>query len=156
MERGFMYLFAIIDWHSRRIVGWEISSTLDTGFCISALKRAISENGVCPEIINTDQGCQFTSEEWFNVASEHGIKLSMDGKGRWVDNVLIERFWRTIKYEDIYLHSYENGHELQKGVAAFICRYNSDRPHVEHDIFTPDEVYKGTCDEVKRRITDAA
>lgn len=141
MRRGFMYLFAIMDWHSRKIVSWEISNTLDTSFCIKALKRALLISG-SPEIINTDQGCQFTSDEWINSLQGAGITISMDGKGRWIDNVMIERFWRSIKYEDIYLKSYENAVELEKGVASYIDRYNLYRPHASLNNATPEEVYR--------------
>lgn len=140
MKRGFMYLFAIMDWHSRKILSWELSNSLETTFCLNALQRAICRYGK-PEILNTDQGCQFTSEEWINSLQTHQICISMDGKGRWLDNVMIERFWRTIKYEDIYLKSYENGAELEKGVSAFIERYNMLRPHASLGGATPDEVY---------------
>lgn len=141
MRRGFMYLFAIMDWHSRKIVSWEISNTLDTSFCLKALKRALLISG-SPEIINTDQGCQFTSDEWINSLQGAGITISMDGKGRWIDNVMIERFWRSIKYEDIYLKSYENAVELEKGVASYIDRYNLYRPHASLNNATPEEVYR--------------
>lgn len=140
MRRGFMYLFAIIDWYSRRIVDWEISTTLDTEFCIRCLKRALLKN-TKPVIFNTDQGCQFTSAKWTTLLKENGIAISMDGKGRWIDNVIIERFWRSIKYEDIFLKSYENPRELGKGIRAYINRYNTRRPHESLADETPDEVY---------------
>ena len=100
MRRGYMYLFAILDWYSRKVVAWELSITLDTDFCLRCLKRAIRLHGN-PEIMNTDQGCQFTSENWIKSLKDKGIVVSMDGKGRWIDNVIVERFWRSIKYEDI-------------------------------------------------------
>jgi putative transposase len=140
MRKGFAYLFAIIDWYSRKIVDWEISTTLDTEFCIQCLNRAVSKHGQ-PEIFNTDQGCQFTSKKWISQLKEYGVAISMDGKGRWVDNVMIERFWRTIKYEDIYLQSYENPRCLAKGIASFIQRYNAVRPHESLSYATPDEIY---------------
>lgn len=140
MKRGFMYLFAIIDWYSRRIVDWELSTTLDKEFCTRCLKRALLSN-TKPEIFNTDQGCQFTSAKWTTLLKENGIAISMDGKGRWVDNVIIERFWRSIKYEDIYLKSYENPRELGKGIRAYIHRYNTRRPHESLADATPNEVY---------------
>lgn len=140
LRRGFMYLFAIMDWYSRKIIAWELSSTLDTGFCLNALKRALKTSGT-PEIFNTDQGCQFTSKEWRHTLDDFGITISMDGKGRWLDNVMIERFWRSIKYEDIYLKSYENGLELEKGIQAYITRYNNNRPHESLADATPDEIY---------------
>ena len=140
MRRGFMYLFAIMDWYSRRIIAWELSNTLDTGFCLTTLNRALKTSGT-PEIFNTDQGCQFTSEEWRNTLDGAGIVISMDGRGRWIDNVMIERFWRSIKYEDIYLKSYENGLELKDGIHAYITRYNHYRPHESLGDATPDEIY---------------
>jgi putative transposase len=142
MRRGFMYLFAVMDWYSRKILSWELSNTLDTAFCLSALQRAVAAYG-CPEIANTDQGCQFTSELWRDYLVENGIRQSMDGRGRWVDNVVIERFWRTIKYEDIYLKSYENPVELETGVAEFIVHYNGNRPHQSLAGLRPDDVYSG-------------
>jgi len=142
MRRGFMYLFAILDWYSRKVVAWELSTTLDTDFCLRCLDRALRLHGK-PEIMNTDQGCQFTSESWLNRLKDKGITISMDGKGRWIDNVIVERFWRSIKYEDIYLKSYENPRELSKGIGAYIRRYNTVRPHQSLDGYTPEEVYAG-------------
>lgn len=140
MRRGFMYLFAIIDWHSRKIIDWELSTTLDTEFCLRCLKRALTTHER-PEIINSDQGCQFTSREWIECLQNADIKISMDGKGRWLDNVAIERFWRSIKYEDIYLYSYENPQKLAHGIRAYILRYNGRRPHASLFGATPDEMY---------------
>ncbi len=117
MRKGFVYLFAIIDWYSIKIVDWEISTTLDTEFCLHCLNRAVSRHDK-PEIFNTDQGGQFTSKKWISQLKEYGVTISMDGKGRWIDNVMIERFWRTIKYEDIYLKSYENPRVLGKGISG--------------------------------------
>jgi putative transposase len=142
MRRGFMYLFAVIDWYSRKVMSWELSNTLDTDFCLKGLRRAVAEYGH-PEIVNTDQGCQFTSNDWGNYLKGENIRQSMDGRGRWVDNVMIERFWRTIKYEDIYLQSYENPLELEKGIGRFVERYNSDRPHQSLGGHSPDAVYSG-------------
>lgn len=142
MRRGYVYLFAIMDWYSRRIIDWEISTTLDTAFCILCLKRALNDFGA-PEIMNTDQGCQFTSEMWIDCLQDAGVTISMDGKGRWVDNVMIERFWRSIKYEDIYLKSYENPKMLTQGISAYVLRYNTIRPHESLDDKTPDEIYRG-------------
>lgn len=143
MARGFMYLFAVMDWHSRKVLAWELSNTLDTGFCLRALEKAVESAGTVPEILNTDQGCQFTSDEWTGRLKELGITISMDGKGRWLDNVVIERFWRSIKYEDIYLKSYENGWELERGIEAYMMRYNCKRPHQSLEDATPEEVYGG-------------
>ena len=142
MRRGYMYLFAIMDWYSRKIIDWELSNTLDTTFCLTCLRRALKLYGA-PEIFTTDQGCQFTSEKWISCLKDADITNSMDGKGRWLDNVVIERFWRSIKYEDIYLKSYESPNELHKGNDLYISRYNSERPHQSLDNATPDEVYEG-------------
>lgn len=142
MRRGFMYLFAIMDWYSRKIIAWELSNTLDTDFCLAALKRALEKFGI-PEIMNTDQGCQFTSDEWIKSLQSSGITISMDGKGRWLDNVAIERFWRSIKYEDIYLKSYENARELEHGINDYMHRYNWHRPHQSLENRTPEEIYTG-------------
>lgn len=143
MTRGFMYLFAVIDWHSRRVLSWELSNTLDTGFCLRGLQKAIELTGAVPEILNTDQGCQFTSTDWTGRLKELGISISMDGKGCWLDNVIIERFWRSIKYEDIYLRSYENGWELERGIESYMMHYNYDRPHQSLRGATPEEIYTG-------------
>ena len=142
MRRGSMYLFAIMDWHSRKIIDWELSNTLDLSFCLACLKRAIKHSGI-PEIMNTDQGSQFTSDQWISLLKNNGIIISMDGKGRWLDNVAIERFWRSIKYEDIYLKSYETVNELAKGVKTYITRYNQYRPHQSLNEATPEEIYSG-------------
>ncbi len=142
MHRGYMYLFAIMDWYSRKVIDWELSNTLDHLFCLDCLKRAIIHSGI-PEIMNTDQGCQFTSEPWISKLTELGITISMDGKGRWLDNVAIERFWRSIKYEDIYLKSYESVRDLAKGIKSYIIRYNQYRPHQSLKEATPQEIYSG-------------
>ena len=140
MQKGFMYLFAIVDWYSRKIIAWELSNTLDAEFCRRCLKRALLLHG-SPEIMNTDQGCHFTSDKWQKILTDVDIKISMDGKGRWIDNVIIERFWRTIKYEDIYLQSYCSPNELERGVARFMLRYNSIRPHDSLNGQTPEDAY---------------
>lgn len=141
MQRGYMYLFAILDWFSMKVLAWELSTTLDTDYCVRCLDRAIKLHGK-PGIMNTDQGCQFTSEKWFSRLKCADVTISMDGKGRWLDNVMVERFWRTIKYEDIYLKSYENPRELEKGVNAFVLRYNTIRPHQSLEGKTPTEVHE--------------
>ncbi len=145
MARGFMYLFAIIDWRSRKVLAWELSNTLDTSFCLEGLRKAIESTGTVPEILNTDQGCKFTSTEWTERFKELNISISMDGKGRCLDNVIIERFWRSLKYEDIYLKSYENGWELECGIKLYMMRYNCERPHQSLESATPEEVYSGTA-----------
>jgi len=142
MRHGYMYLFAVMDWHSRKIIDWELSNTLDLSFCLDCLKRSTQHSGI-PEIMNTDQGSQFTSDQWISYLKDNGITISMDGKGRWLDNVAIERFWRSIKYEDIYLKSYETISELVKGIGSYITRYNQYRPHQSLNEATPEEIYSG-------------
>jgi putative transposase len=139
MKRGFMYLVAVIDWYSRRVLSWRISNSLENGFCIDALNDAL-KNGK-PEIFNTDQGSQFTSKDFTGVLEKNGIKISMDGKGRALDNVFIERLWRSVKYEDIFLHSYENGAELYSGLQKYFEFYNKERLHSSLDWQVPDEIY---------------
>ena len=140
MERGFMYLTVVMDWHSRRVLSWELSNTLDEGFCVEALRCALSKGK--PEIFNTDQGSQFTGNAFTGVLEGAGVKISMDGKGRWVDNVMVERLWRTLKYEYIYLHSFTGGTELRRGLEEWFRHYNAERIHSALDWDTPDEVYK--------------
>ena len=143
MQKGYMYLFAILDWYSRKVIAWKLSNTLDTSFCLETLNDAVNQSGVVPEFFNTDQGCQFTSDEWTGRLKEQGITISMDGKGRWLDNVIVERFWRSIKYEDIYLKSYETAWDLEIGIEDYIMRYNLYRPHQSLDNATPHEIYEG-------------
>jgi len=143
MRRGFLYLVAILDWHSRKVLAWEVSNTLDTAFCLRALQRAISLSGTCPQIMNTDQGTQFTSDEWTGFLKQRGISISMDGKGAWRDNVIIERFWRSLKYEDVYLRSYADGQKLADGLQRYIQHYNERRPHQSLGNATPHEIYSG-------------
>jgi putative transposase len=140
MAKGFMYLVAIMDWHSRRVLSWRVSNTLDTDFCIEALEEALQRFGA-PEIFNTDQGAQFTSAAFTGVLKERGIKISMDGKGRWLDNVFVERLWRSVKYENVYLHAYETPIELRAGLARYFTFYNTRRRHSALDRRTPDAVY---------------
>ncbi len=140
MAKGFMYLVAIMDWHSRRVLSWRVSNTLDTDFCIEALEEALQRFGA-PEIFNTDQGSQFTSEAFTGVLKDHGVAISMDGKGRWVDNVFVERLWRSVKYEDVYLRAYETPTELRAGLARYFEFYNTRRRHSALDRRTPDAVY---------------
>ena len=140
MAKGFMYLVAIMDWHSRRVLSWRVSNTLDTDFCIEALEEAVQRFGA-PQIFNTDQGSQFTSEAFTGVLKKHGIEISMDGKGRWVDNVFVERLWRSVKYEDVYLHAYETPAALRAGLERYFKFYNTRRRHSTLDRRTPDEVY---------------
>ena len=140
IKRGFLYLVAIMDWYSRKVLSWRISNTMDAGFCVEALRDAIRQYGK-PEIFNTDQGSQFTSFSFTNALKEHGIKISMDGKGRWMDNVFIERLWRSLKYECVYLHNFENGKEAKSLIGNWMAHYNLSRPHSTFDGQTPHEVY---------------
>lgn len=142
MARGFMYLVAVMDWHTRKVLSWRLSNTMDSAFCVEALEEALSRFGP-PEIFNTDQGAQFTSEAFTGVLKRHGITLSMDGKGRWVDNVFVERLWRSVKYEDIYLKAYETPKALQEGLKKYFHFYNTRRRHTALDRRTPDAVYFG-------------
>jgi putative transposase len=140
LARGFMYLVAIMDWHSRKVLSWRVSNTLDADFCVEALKDAISRYG-CPEIFNTDQGSQFTSKEFTDVLKDNGIKISMDGRGRCQDNIFVERLWWTLKYHYVYLRTFENGSELRKGLKHWFEYYNQERFHQSLGNLTPDEVY---------------
>jgi len=139
LKTGFLYLVAIIDWYSRYIISWRISNTLDSRFCLEALKEALQSES--PEIFNSDQGVQFTSEIFTSVLEKKGVKISMDGKGRAIDNIFIERFWRSLKYEDIYIKRYENGKEASTGIASYIAFYNSRRPHQSLRYRTPLEMH---------------
>lgn len=140
MRRGFLYLVAIMDWASRKVLSWRLSNTLDADFCVAALEEALQRYGR-PEIFNTDQGSQFTSYAFTTVLKEAGTRISMDGKGRWMDNIMIERLWRSIKYECIYLHAFETGSEARAGINRWVNHYNSMRPHSSLDDRTPDEAY---------------
>jgi putative transposase len=141
VQGGFAYLCAVIDWRSRCVLAWELSNTLDAAFCVRVLKKAIQLHGV-PEIFNTDQGCQFTSAEFTGVLLAHGIKISMDGKGRCLDNVFVERLWRSVKYEEVYLKAYANVLEAERSLGTYFRFYNESRPHSSHDGQTPWEVYR--------------
>lgn len=141
MPNGFMYLVALIDVYSRYVVGWALSNTLETGFCIDALKSGLAHTK--PEIINSDQGCQFTSDEWVNFLRTQGIKVSMTGKGRCADNIYIERFWRSFKREEFYLNEYQSVKGLKKAIGAYIEFYNQRRWHQSLEYKTPAEVYFG-------------
>jgi putative transposase len=140
MAHGFVYLVAVIDWFSRRVLAWKMSITMDTSFCIEALDEAISKHGK-PEIFNTDQGSQFTSEVFTGRLKEEGIAISMGGKERWCDNVFVERFWKSIKYEYVYLHAYESVQKVRTKIGGYIDFYNSTRPHSSLNALTPDQVY---------------
>ncbi len=140
MKRGFVYLVAIVDWFSRRVLAWRLSITLEVDFCIIALKEALFQYGK-PDIFNTDQGSQFTSIAFTDVLKKAGIDISMDGKGAWRDNVFVERLWRTIKYEEVYLHAYQNVPEARAAIGKYLTFYNSKRPHSSLDRQTPDQSY---------------
>lgn len=140
MPRGWLYLVAIMDWHSRKVLAWRLSNTLDVDFCLEALREALATYGT-PEILNTDQGTQFTSTAFTEALQKAGVRISMDGRGRWVDNVMIERVWRTLKYEEVYLKSYESVAEAHAGIGSFFRRYNQERGHSSLNRQTPDQVY---------------
>jgi putative transposase len=140
LSKGFVYLAAIMDWASRKVLSWRLSNTLDTSFCLDALEEAIEQFG-CPEIFNSDQGCQFTSEAFTSKLKEHDIKISMDGRGRWMDNVFIERLWKSVKYEEVYLKAYDSIAIARKELRDYFAFYNRVRRHQGLNKKSPDEVY---------------
>ncbi len=140
LQRGFLYLVAVMDWASRKVLSWRLSNTLDPSFCVEALEEALEHYGA-PEIFNTDQGSQFTSVDFTDVLKEAGIRISMDGKGRWMDNIFIERLWRSLKYEQVYLSEYATGTQARAGIGWWIDFYNERRPHSSLNDRTPDEAY---------------
>ena len=139
MARGFLYLVAIMDWYSRYVLAWKLSNTMDVDFCVEALAEALGKGR--PEVFNTDQGSQFTSEAFTGMLLGQGIQISMDGKGRYLDNIFVERLWRSIKYEEVYLKAYQNGSEARTGVGGYLEFYNQQRPHQALDYRTPAEMY---------------
>jgi putative transposase len=139
MHKGFLYLVVIMDWYSRYILSWRLSNTMDSDFCVEALKEALQQGQ--PEIFNTDQGSQFTSQEFVGILESRGIKVSMDGSGRYVDNLFIERLWRTLKYEEVYLRAYQDATEARGSLAKYIAFYNLERPHQSLKYKTPAEEY---------------
>jgi putative transposase len=141
MGRGFLYLVAVIDWASRAVLSWRLSNTMDVSFCVDALEDALSRFGK-PQICNTDQGSQFTSMAFTGVLERAGVLISMDGRGRWMDNVFIERVWRSLKHEDVYLKGYADGRELHEGLSDWIAFYNEERPHQAHGYRTPMAVWR--------------
>jgi putative transposase len=145
MRRGFLYLVAVMDWFSRRVLAWRLSNTMDADFCIEALHEAMARFGR-PAIFNTDQGSQFTSPRFTEVLAEAGVRISMDGRGRWLDNVFIERLWRSLKYECIYLNAFETGSQARAGIGGWITYYNGSRPHTALGGRTPAEVYTTPAD----------
>ena len=139
MARGFLYLVAIIDWYSRYVLSWRLSNTLDADFCVEALEEALRKG--TPEIFNTDQGSQFTCEAFTGILKAHGIKISMDGKGSYNDNLFIERLWRTVKYEEVYLRAYQGGRDARESLGEYFHFYNIERPHQAFGYRTPAEVF---------------
>ena len=139
MARGFLYLVAIIDWHSRYVLAWRLSNTLDTSSCVETLQEALKKGK--PDIFNTDQGSQFTSEAFTGLLQQYGIRISMDGKGSYNDNLFIERLWRTVKYEEVYLKAYEDGREARVSLGNYFRFYNTERPHQALDYLTPAELF---------------
>jgi putative transposase len=144
MRRGFLYLMAIIDWFSRYVLAWRLSNTLDTAFCIDALEEALSGSRK-PDIFNSDQGCQFTSKAFTGLLKARDIAISMDGRGRAFDNIFIERLWWAVKYEEVYLHAYDNGRAAHDGLSRYFLFYNVERPHQSLDYRTPSELYLGAA-----------
>lgn len=140
MRRGFLYLVAIMDWYSRKVLSWRLSNSMDADFCLEALKEAIARYGA-PEIYNSDQGSQFTSGTWIDVLTDAKAKISMDGKGAWLDNRMIERLWRSLKYECVYLNAFETGSDARAGIGKWMTFYNSERPHSTHGLLTPNEAH---------------
>ena len=140
MRKGFLYLVAIMDWHSRKVLSWRLSNSLDAAPCVEALDEALANYGT-PEIFNSDQGCQFTSEDFTGVLKDNGIKISMDGKGRWMDNVFIERLWRSLKYEEVYLKAYDSVAQARQGIDDWLVFYNEERRHASLNRMTPHQVY---------------
>lgn len=143
MQQGFMYLVAIIDWYSRYVVAWELSNTLEISFVLEVVKKAL-KTGI-PEYWNSDQGSHFTSSQYINILEELKINVSMDGKGRALDNIFIERFWRSVKYEEIYLNEYETPRQLRQSIVKYINFYNLERPHQSLKYKTPKAIYTGEC-----------
>jgi putative transposase len=151
MARGFCYLVAIMDWASRRVLSWRLSNTLDVSFCIEALEEAVMRYGT-PEIFNSDQGSQFTSEAFTDILTANGIRISMDGRGRWMDNIMIERLWKSVKYEDVYLKAYDSILAVREGLKTYFEFYNSKRRHQSLDRRTPDNVYWSTLPQTEAAI----
>ena len=140
MARGFVYLAAVMDWFARRILAWRLSNTMEVSFCIDAVEEALANYGP-PQIFNSDQGSQFTSAQFTGLLIDNGIEISMDGKGAWRDNVFVERFWRTIKYEEVYLRAYDSVGEARQSIGRYLEFYNAGRPHTALDQRTPDQAY---------------
>jgi len=148
MHRGFLYLVAIMDWYSRKVLSWRLSNSMEVDFCVEALNEAIAKYGK-PEIMNSDQGSQFTGFEWIQALKDADVKIFMDGKGRWIDNRMIERLWRSLKYECIYLNAFETGSQARTGIGKWLAYYNTERPHSTHGILTPQEAYERKTEPMK-------
>lgn len=142
MAKGFVYLAVVLDWFSRRVLSWRVSITLEASFCVETLEEALAKHGK-PEIFNTDQGSQFTGAEFTDVLIRNGVKISMDGKGAWRDNVFVERLWRSVKYEEVYLHAYDSVSDARASIGCYLDLYNRRRPHSSLDGMTPDQAYFG-------------
>lgn len=162
LRHGFVYLVAVMDWYSRKVLSWRISNTMEARFCVDCLEEALQRYGT-PEIFNTDQGSQFTSDAFIGVLQAHGIRISMDGRGRALDNIFVERLWRNVKYEDIYLHGYATVPELMIGLTKYFTFYNSCRYHQSLGYATPDQVYSsgqgggaGIVDQYRDRKKDSS
>jgi len=153
MSRGFLYLVTIIDWYSRYVISWRLSNTLDADFCVAALEEALGRG--TPEIFNTDQGSQFTGEAFTRLLKEHNVRISMDGKGSYNDNLFIERLWRTVKYEEVYLKAYEDGREARISLGKYFRFYNTSRPHQSLGYRTPAEVYAGAVENTYNNVVES-
>jgi putative transposase len=140
MARGFVYLAAVVDWYSRRVLAWRLSITMEAAFCVEALEEALACHGK-PDVFNTDQGSQFTGQDFTGVLLKAGVAISMDGKGAWRDNVFVERLWRSVKYEEIYLRAYDTVGEARASIGRYLAFYNGRRPHSSLDRKTPDQAY---------------
>jgi putative transposase len=140
MARGFVYLGVVLDWFSRRVLAWRLSITMDAGFCVETLEDALMRHGR-PDIFNTDQGSQFTGAAFIGALAKNGITISMDGKGAWCDNVFVERLWRSVKYEEVYLRAYDSVSEARASIGLYFDFYNQRRPHSSLDGITPDRAY---------------
>jgi putative transposase len=153
MARGFLYLVVIMDWYSRYVLSWRLSNTLDADFCVDALKEALRKGR--PDIFNTDQGAQFTSEMFTGLLEQHGIRISMDGKGSYNDNLFIERLWRTVKYEEVYLKAYQDGRDARAGLGQYFHFYDNERPHQAHGYRTPAEVFSSAIESVCKGVVES-
>jgi putative transposase len=153
MARGFLYLVVIMDWYSRYVISWRLSNTPDAHFCVDALQEALRKGR--PDIFNTDQGAQFTSEVFIGLLEQHGIRISMDGKGSYNDNLFIERLWRTVKYEEVYLKAYQDGKEARAALSEYFRFYNAERPHQALGYRTPAEMFAGSMESVYRGVIES-